>query len=48
MGLLMSDTVLIDPLLDETTRLRDGLGEWAYALEMSRDAYGDEAADSTN
>jgi len=29
MGLLMSDTVLIDPMLDDTRRLLDGLSEWA-------------------
>jgi len=47
MGLLMSDTVLIDPLLDEILRLPDGLGEWAYTLEMSRDAYEYQATAST-
>jgi hypothetical protein len=26
MGLLMSDTLLIDPMMDETLRLWDGLG----------------------
>ena len=40
MGLLMSDTTLIDLLLDGTLRLRDGLGEWAYALDATCD--GDE------
>jgi hypothetical protein len=29
MGLLMSDTMLIDPMLDDTVWLRDGLGAWA-------------------
>ena len=43
MGLLMSDTVLIDPLLDETLRLRDGLGAWAYALDLGRDRFEHEA-----
>ena len=47
MGLLMSDTVLIDPLRDETPRLRDGLGVWAYVLEAARDIYEHEAADLT-
>jgi hypothetical protein len=47
MGLLMSDTVLIDPLLDEMLRLRDGLGAWAYALDLARDPYEHEAADLT-
>jgi hypothetical protein len=41
----MSDTTLLDPLLDETLRLRDGLGEWACALDVARDVYDYEAAD---
>ena len=45
MGLLLSDTVLLDPLLDETLRLRDGLGAWAYAPDVARDPYDYEAAD---
>ena len=45
MGLLMSDTMLIDPLLDDTMRLRDGLGAWAYAPDAARDVYEHEAAD---
>jgi hypothetical protein len=47
MGLLMSDRVLIDPLLDETLRRWDDLGDWAYTLEMSRDVYEFGSADST-
>ena len=47
MGLLLSDTVLIDPLLDETMRLRDGLGEWAYAPDAARDVYEHELPDPT-
>ena len=46
MGLLLSDTVLIDPLLDDTMRLRDGLGAWAYETDAPRDRYEREAADS--
>lgn len=47
MGLLLSDTVLIDPLLDETLRLRDGLGDWPYALEVVSHADERETADLT-
>jgi hypothetical protein len=45
MGLLMADTVLIDPLLDEMLRLRDDLGAWAFAVEGTRDYPEHEAAD---
>jgi len=45
MGLLLSDTVLLDPLLDETLRLRDGLGAWAYTPDAVHDAYEHEPAD---
>ena len=45
MGLLMSDTLLIDPLLDDTLRLRDGLGAWAYAVGVASDPFDYEAAD---
>jgi hypothetical protein len=45
MGLLMSDTVLIDPLLDDTVRLRDGLGAWACALDATCHGSVHEAAD---
>ena len=48
MGLLMSDTVLIDPMLDETLRLRDGLGAWAYATDVVGDPYDYESADPTD
>ena len=47
MGLLLSDTVLLDPLLEDTMRLRDGLGAWAYALDAASDRYDYEAADPT-
>jgi len=47
MGLLLSDTLLIDPLLDDTLRLRDGLGEWAHELDIARDLSEYEVADST-
>ena len=44
----MSDTMLIDPMLDDTLRLRDGLSEWAYAMDAARDCYEHEAADPTD
>ena len=47
MGLLMSDTTLIDPMLDETLRLRDGLGAWAYGPDAAPDPYESEAIDSS-
>ena len=45
MGLLLSDTALLDPLLDETLWLRDGLGAWAYEVDAARDPYEHEAGD---
>ena len=45
MGLLMSDTTLIDPLLDATLWLRDGLGAWAYATDVAREPYEHESSD---
>ncbi len=45
MGLLLSDTVLLDPLLDETLRLRDGLGGWESKLPAAYDLYEHEATD---
>ena len=47
MGLLMSDTVLIDPMLDDTAWMRDTVSDWAYAMEADRDAYEYEAAGPT-
>ena len=47
MGLLLSDTMLVDPLLDDTMWLRDGLGAWAYALDVASDPYDHEAVDPT-
>ena len=43
MGLLMSDTVLIDPMLDET--LRDVPSARAYGLDVASDPHEYEAAD---
>jgi hypothetical protein len=34
------------PLLDDALRLRDGLGAWAFALDVASEAYEYEAADS--
>lgn len=48
MGLLMSDTVLLDPLLDETMWLRDGLREWPSVQDVVRDADDREVADQFN
>jgi hypothetical protein len=45
MGLLLSDSTLIDALLDETLRLWDGLGAWAYAPDVASDPYAHEVAD---
>jgi hypothetical protein len=45
MALLMSDATRIDPMLDETLRLRDGLSELAYALDATCDGYEHETAD---
>jgi hypothetical protein len=45
MGLLMSDTLLFDPALNETVRLLDSLSELAYANDAMRDAYEDDGAD---
>jgi hypothetical protein len=43
MGLLMSDTLLIDPTPNETMRLLDSLSELAYATGAT--AYEHEVAD---
>ena len=45
MGLLMSDTLLIDPTLDETMRLLDNLSELACANDAARESYEDDGAD---
>ena len=49
MGLLMSDSLMPDLLLDEALRLLDGLrSEWTYALDVARDLDELEAAVATN
>ena len=45
MGLLMSDTLLIDPTLNETMHLLDSLSELAYTTDAARDAYEDDITD---
>ena len=45
MGLLMSDTLLIDPTPNETMRLLDSLGELAYAHDAARESYEDDSTD---
>jgi hypothetical protein len=46
MGLLFSDTMLIDPMLDDTGWVQDSLREWARLIDGSRDGNEDEAADA--
>ena len=46
MGLLMSESLLIDPLSDGMLRPWDGLSAWAYTLDVEKHTY-DEAADPT-
>jgi hypothetical protein len=45
MGLLMSDSLPLDPLLDEVLRLLNGLSELAYATDATCDGHDHEAAD---
>jgi hypothetical protein len=45
MGLLMSDTLLIDATLNEMVRLLDLLSELAYPDSAARDAHEDDEAD---
>ena len=45
MGLLMSETMLIDPLLDKTVWSRDAMGAWAYAPDATYGGDRHEAAD---
>ena len=46
MGLLMSDALLFDPMVDETMRLLESLSELAYAHDAARDPYEDDGAES--
>ena len=47
MGLLMSDSLMPDLLLDEALRLLDGVSELAYAPDVASDPYDYDAADPT-
>jgi hypothetical protein len=47
MGLLFSDTMLIDPMLDDTAWVHDSLREWARASDASRDGTEDEVDGTT-
>jgi len=47
MGLLMSDTMLIDPTLDDALRLQEEPGVWVYTLDATCDAYEHDDADPT-
>ena len=46
MGLLMSDSLMPDLMLDEALRLLDGLSELAYAADAACDDHEHEAVDS--
>ena len=45
MGLLMLDTLMIDPTLNESLRLLDNLREWPYASGTAADSTEDDCAD---
>jgi hypothetical protein len=45
MGLLMLDTLLIDPALSESLRLLGNLHEWPYPSDAAGDSTDDESAD---
>jgi hypothetical protein len=47
MGLLMSDTTLIDPILDDMCRLQDSLVEYVYATDLVCDESESEASEPT-
>ena len=44
MGLLMSDTLLIDPTLNESLRLLDDLRELPYPSDTAGDSHDDDSA----
>ena len=44
MGLLMSETMLLDLTLDDTTWMCESLSDWTYELDAVRDAAEHEAA----
>ena len=45
MNLLVSDSVLIDPMFEETVRWQESLHEYAYSMDLARDSYEYETAD---
>lgn len=47
MGLLMSDSLQIDPTMYETMRMLDSLSELAYQTDAAHDMYEDEAPTQT-
>ena len=47
MGLLMSDTLVIDAVLEDTVRTYESLRELAYAAGLAGDTYEYEAVEST-
>jgi len=47
MGLLVSDTVLIDPTFEDTARWQASLTEYAYATDLPYDGYEYESSESS-
>jgi hypothetical protein len=45
MGLLMSDTMPSDPMLDDAAWMRESVSAWVQATDAARDPYEYEAAD---
>jgi len=43
MGLLMSDTLLIDPMREDLVRWQDDTSESLYATDLGLESYDDEA-----
>jgi hypothetical protein len=39
MNLLVTDSVLIDPMFEETVRWQESLREYAYSLDLTHDGY---------
>jgi hypothetical protein len=47
MGLLMSDAMPLDPMIDDLTWLRNTVRNWDYAMDSARDTYEYEMAEPT-
>jgi len=45
MNLLVSDSMPIDPMFEDSVRWQDNLGEYAYSVDLPRDGYEYEATD---